>query len=244
MRRIVPLLLTLLTHLACGPPPAPKAAPSGTAAPMVDVSVAPPTPNDPSTSPDATSPTPGDPAPAIEPEGGDIQPKGKGPQSTGGFPFPEAMGWEKQKFQTYPSTAAGVSQGYSFLSVAGHATVYLYDAGLPNIPEDVTSPVVSEQFGRSHAAVVDAGTRGQYKQVTVRGQRLVRVGHQSMHHAHYEIVTHDGHKLGSDLYLFTHRGEFLKIRVSYDERMTKAASVGIEKLLEALVGATARPNRA
>ncbi len=223
MTRLALALALLL--VACGKPPAPAAAPS---APMVAVPLA----GDDAASPDAPAPS--------TPNG--IESKGAAP--TGDFTFPDAAGWQKLEFHRFERPELGVSHGYRFAARGGQATVFVYDDGIEHIPDDVEAEVVSAQFKRAQAEIDYAGQRGMYKEVALQGERRVQVGAQEMLHAHYRLVMPNGVALGSDIYLFTFGGRFLKVRVSYEESTTPITAKGIEVLLEALVEATARPPQA
>lgn len=172
------------------------------------------------------------------------QPGSAPPRAEGDFAFPDAAGWTKLEFHRYDRPELGVSLGYRFTGEAGQATVFVYDDGVSDVPDDVEADVVSAQFAQAQAEVAFAGDRGMYKEASLIGRRLVRVGPRAMHHAHYRLVTPKGLALGSDIYLFTFGGQFVKVRVSYDETAARSASRGIETLLEALVEATARPQQA
>lgn len=228
MTRFAPALALLL--VACGAPPPAPVAPSS--APMVSVPLA----ND-DAPPSATTRSVPDSPNAI-------QPQAPAPRASDDFVFPDAAGWQKLEFHRYDQPELGVSLGYRFANEGGQATVFVYDDGVTHVPDDVEAAVVSDQFAQARAEIDYAAKRGMYKEVSLIGARLVHVGPQAMHHAHYRLVTPKGLALGSDIYLFTFGGRFLKVRVSYDETIARSASRGIEVLLQALVDATARPPQA
>jgi hypothetical protein len=115
--------------------------------------------------------------------------------------------------------------------------VYVYNAGLRSIPDDLGAPVVRDQFERAKGDVHAARRQGLYQSVEELSQGEARLGRSPdaprAHHARFRIARGD-EKLVSDLYLTVHRDHFVKIRCSRPDTEDAQRQAALAELLDAL----------
>jgi hypothetical protein len=151
--------------------------------------------------------------------------------------WPSVRGWSRQDPpHLFDRKALGYSVRYdSPLNV--RADVYVYNAGLRSVPDDLGAPVVRDQFERAKGDVHTARRQGLYQSVDELSQKEVRLGRSPdaprAHHARFRIER-GNEKLLSDLYLTVHQGYFVKIRCSRPDAEDARREAALAELLEAL----------
>lgn len=130
--------------------------------------------------------------------------------------FPEIEGWKKGSITTYPNPALGYSINYdSYSGEGGRVTVYVYDGGKSDISSDINDIVVRSEFENSRNDILKFANQGVYQNFREIRKQVISVGDKGIK-AHYALFyfTVRGQDVASELYLFSHQGNFIKIRAT------------------------------
>jgi hypothetical protein len=142
------------------------------------------------------------------------------------------------KPDVWPDKRLGLS--YKFTAPGVLVDIYVYDAGVPGIPEGADSRPVCEQFEQAKADVMRSG----YKDVVLKGEQLARLGasHDSplAREAVFEAVIQDSPTIS---YLWTTgaAGHFIKVRFSINAQLRYEVEGARRAVLNA-VGDAIRPH--
>ncbi|MBK7047191.1 MAG: hypothetical protein IPH48_11940 [bacterium] len=171
------------------------------------------------------------------------------PESAIGSPSPEGApavadeisapdtlaGLNRTDSKRFDDPAYGVSITYA--GDHGRATLYIYDAGMDAIPEDVDAPVVREAFDSACESVKAGVGYGLFKRADLKSRDELEVTavwrRLRLLHAEFEIETkasggQPSQVQSSHVFLTSHRGEFLKVR------LTCLPGEGATRLVEAI----------
>jgi predicted secreted protein len=141
--------------------------------------------------------------------------------------FPDVEGWTRGERSQYPTPELGYSVTYS--SPKGRVTVYVYNAGLKKIPNDLTGPV-AEQMKNAREDVKAIVEQGAYQSATEGKVQTLAVGGPSgkVKSLHTEFtLKSNGNEFDSETYIFPYNDYFIKIRVTRPKAVGKT-----EKLQE------------
>ncbi len=149
---------------------------------------------------------------------------------------PETLaGLNRTDSKRFDDPAYGVSITYA--GDHGRATLYIYDAGMDAIPEDVDAPVVREAFDSACESVKAGVGYGLFKRADLKSRDELEVTavwrRLRLLHAEFEIETkasggQPSQVQSSHVFLTSHRGEFLKVR------LTCLPGEGATRLVEAI----------
>jgi hypothetical protein len=145
--------------------------------------------------------------------------------------FPEIEGWKKLGVQKYPTPELGYSVGYQS-EEAGAVTIYIYNGGLKNIPSDVTGNIIKDEIKRAKNDIHQAGKAGFYQDVTeIKNETVTLGGTTGKVKALYSLFNiTKGRILISEIYLFGHQNNFIKIRASRPMTTNEVADKALAKL--------------
>ena len=147
------------------------------------------------------------------------------------LPFPKVEGWEKTGARPLPKESGrGYSVAYDCRTPHVAVTVYVYDRGLAEIPDDPASPAVKREF------------EGAYEDVKEEKSGESRLGGRDAApkalHARFRM-TIEKQEVTSELYVLSHRNQFVKIRVTRPADADKAAQPRLDVLFDAIAKALA-----
>ncbi|MGB7202725.1 MAG: hypothetical protein WBD16_10695 [Pyrinomonadaceae bacterium] len=130
--------------------------------------------------------------------------------------FPEIDGWEKGELTKYPSAALGYSIGYE--SETGEiVTVYVYNAGLKTIPDDVNHKTIKDEINRAKAEIRQVEEMGYYENVKELKNDTVTLGGEAGKvktlHALFTFKLR-GNEVASDIFIWGYQNHFVKIRAT------------------------------
>ena len=150
----------------------------------------------------------------------------------GNVKFPDVDGWTRGEKYQYPSPELGYSVTYE--SKAGRVTVYVYNAGLETIPNDLTGPVNDQMLNarREIKVIVDQGrydsaTEGKIETVTIGGPS----GKIKSLHTEFTIKA-NGNEFESETYIFPYNNYFIKYRITRPKAVGKTEE--LQELMKAL----------
>ncbi len=146
--------------------------------------------------------------------------------------FPEVEGWERSERTTYPDANLGYSYGYQSQE-GGTVTVYVYNGGNRSIADDLNDKVVRGEFERAKNDVLMVGKAGVYQDVKVVRSSVETIGTSTKCHFGVLTFTVRGVKVHSEIYLFSYKNNFIKIRAT--RPIDKAESDQFKSLLKELV---------
>ena len=130
--------------------------------------------------------------------------------------FPEIEGWEKSDVQKYPTEALGYSINYESRE-GGRVTVYVYDAGLKTIPNDITSNVLKNEINKAKGEIQAVAKRGLYQNVKEVKDETTTIGGKTGKikalHSLFDLSA-GGRDLTSEIFLFPYQNKFIKIRAT------------------------------
>jgi hypothetical protein len=158
-------------------------------------------------------------------------------ESSIGVTFPDRLGDFALKGRTqFPKAADGATIVYESEGVRG--AIYVYDAGVKEIPNGVGSPVIHKHFRETEMALKRASTEGPVK-ATVRTVKTSTIsafpgcGPQFVWRS--DAIAMEGHEMVSRTYLAGYHGRFVKLRVTQVARdgdaQADAFVQGVRKLL-------------
>ena len=154
------------------------------------------------------------------------------------LPLPKVEGWEKSDARPLPKESGrGYSVAYNCKEPHVAVTVYVYDRGLAEIPDDLASAAVKREFEGAKAAVHAAKKQGAYDEVKEEKSGESRLGGRDAApkalHARFR-TTIEKQELTSDLYVLSHRNQFVKIRVTRPADSEKAAKPRLDLLFDGI----------
>lgn len=134
----------------------------------------------------------------------------------------------------------GVSATYAGPGL--EATVFLYDAGIKNLSEDLQTPAVLDEFRDSLNEVSVWVRAGWARNVLVRDSYVLEnAGRPQFLCAELDIDAKSGVR-DSYLFLASHQGQFVKVRMTgAADKNSKARAVGFVQALGRILWPEARP---
>jgi hypothetical protein len=169
------------------------------------------------------------PAPTVTPEKLKLERVSK---FDGNVKFPDVDGWTRGEKVQYPTSELGYSVSYG--SPSGRVTVYVYNAGLKTIPNDLTGPVADQMTTarKDIKAMVEQGgydssTEGKVETVTVGGP----TGKVRSLHTEFTLKA-KGNEFDSETYIFPYNDYFVKIRITRPKAVGKTED--LQELLKSL----------
>jgi hypothetical protein len=163
------------------------------------------------------------------------------PLKLGGMDFGGASGYDKKEL--------GVSLRYEVEKpIDIWADIYIYDMGVKKIPEGTDSDGVRAAFEDARQSVLTMEKRGRYKDVKVVVEKplALKVGEKNLAFLtatfEYTILpdkdsTDEPRAVVSHLFVSAYRGQFLKVRCTYNTAAKEAGSKIIKDFMNDL-GAT------
>ena len=169
------------------------------------------------------------PAPTPTPEKLKLERVGK---FDGNVKFPDVEGWTRGEKVQYPTPELGYSVSYG--SPSGRVTVYVYNAGLKKIPNDLTGPVADQMTTarKDIKAMVEQGgydssTEGKVETVNIGGS----TGKVKSLHTEFTLKA-KGNEFDSETYVFPYNDYFIKIRITRSKAVGKTE--GLQELMKSL----------
>lgn len=130
--------------------------------------------------------------------------------------YPDVKGWEKGELRTYSNKALGSIINYES-PTGGRISVYVYDAGLGEIPDGVGSRVVKDEIINAAAGIYLYEERGSYKNVKkIRDETITLNGEKGGVKSLYSLFNFSvrGDKVTSEIYVFGYKNHFVKFRAT------------------------------
>lgn len=148
------------------------------------------------------------------------------------FDFPVVDGWIKSAPDPFPS--GGFSIAYNH-EQGVTLTLYQYTRELSVIPDDLSADVVVEEFAISNSGLNEAVDLGIYDSVELTETGVIKLG-ESETNSHWSsyIVKRDDTKSATEVYLWTFKNKFYKLRLSSSVDRSKSMKKAIRDLLTAL----------
>jgi hypothetical protein len=126
--------------------------------------------------------------------------------------------------------------GYQYNGAGLALTIYVYDGGIPDIPDGGDTIASCQQFEQAKSEIQGAG----YANVSLKSQQLVRLlppeAAPVAREAVLELVR-DGHAVISYLWVTGFDGNFIKLRFSLDAALRDEMAEARRAVLDALGGA-------
>lgn len=150
--------------------------------------------------------------------------------------FPEVARWTKSDANIYPQKALGYSITYESDNDV-RATIYVYDGGHAQIPNDLKG-LVKDELAKATKELFAMQELGYYKDVKETKNETVTIGGTSGKvkavHAEYTF-TSQGNKMNSETYIFPYKNHFVKFRISRPAAAAvEAAKSDVASLLQEL----------
>jgi hypothetical protein len=130
--------------------------------------------------------------------------------------FPEIKGWKKSEVLKYPREELGYSINYDSPE-GGRVTVYVYDAGLKTIPNDINSSILKDEIQRAKEEIKAFGEAGLYENVKeIKNDTVTLGGAAGKIKALHSLFNFraGGRDLTSEIFLFSYQNKFIKIRAT------------------------------
>lgn len=147
--------------------------------------------------------------------------------------FPEVDGWEKGDVTTYPIPELGYSVSYQS-EEGGKVTVYVYNGGNKKIADGIEDKIVKKQIEQAAGDIEAFGERGTYQNVKkIKDDTVTLGGANGKVKALYKLYTFEirGDEVESEIYLFGHQNNFIKIRATRLKSVDGAENADMKKLL-------------
>lgn len=147
--------------------------------------------------------------------------------------FPEVDGWEKGDVRTYPVPELGYSIAYQS-EEGGAVTVYVYNGGNKKIADGVDDMLVKKQIEQAGGDIETVGEKGVYQKVKkIKDDTVTLGGANGKVKALYKLYTFEirGDEVESEIYLFGHQNNFIKIRATRLKSVDGAENADVKNLL-------------
>lgn len=147
--------------------------------------------------------------------------------------FPVIEGWEKGDTTVYPTPELGYSIAYQS-EEGGTVTIYVYNGGLKKISNDITDKIVKSQMEQAKNDIKQYGKLGYYEDVKeVKSDTVTLGGSSGKIKALHSLFTFTirGQDVDSEIYLFSHQNNFIKIRATRPQSETAAENEAMTTLL-------------
>ena len=150
--------------------------------------------------------------------------------------FPFVDGWSNPDKRPLPRN--GLSVAYNHKS-GMTATVYQYSGGLASVPDDIQSGAVLDEFANSRAGLKQAVEAGVYDDLVLEDEDIVSLGDSAVktHWASY-LVQREGASIATEIFVWTHKNQFFKLRLSTSPKRTEADKASLGELFTAIGEAT------
>ena len=150
--------------------------------------------------------------------------------------FPEVENWERGELRTYPNEALGFSVPY-ISEEGGIVTIYVYNAGLSSIPNDINDKVVKGEIERAKNEIIQYGKMGVYEGVREIKSDTITLGGangkvRALRSLFYFKIK--GDEVDSEIYLFSYKNNFIKIRATRPKAVNGAENKALVELLAAI----------
>lgn len=123
-----------------------------------------------------------------------------------GLTLPFEIGWlHFRHFTNYEEKELGLGFSASYSAPKIEATVYIYDHGLPQIPDDLNAAVVQQEFEKANADIAARLPEAEAWPDDTTDRQLMRL---------YKVDP-DGYKV-TGVTLTTSNNHFIKVRISWD----------------------------
>lgn len=147
--------------------------------------------------------------------------------------FPDVDGWEKSEIQKYPTEELGFSINYES-ETGGRVTIYVYNGGKKNIPDDVSDKIIATEFGNAKNDIRKIADMGYYQNVKEAKNDTVTLGGTGGKvkalRALYNLSA-GGQDLTSEIYIFGHQNRFIKIRATRPRDKDEKGNQAVTNLL-------------
>lgn len=147
--------------------------------------------------------------------------------------FPEIDGWDKSEIRKYPMAELGYSVAYQS-DEGGTVTIYVYNAGLSKISNDLNDKVIKDEIDRAKNEIIQVGKQGIYKNVKELKNDTVTLGGTSgKTKALRSLFSFSirGEEVDSEIYLFSYENHFIKIRATRPKAEDNAENKVFTKFL-------------
>ena len=126
----------------------------------------------------------------------------------------ELAGFERTDYDEYELSELGVSYGYK--SKDGDvATIYIYNAGITNIPNDVKNPIITQQREREVVGIIKYyQKKGKSVQHTIENATLKIPGNNKNIQVLFDAFIVRTPAIYTELWLWPARGNIFKIRMT------------------------------
>jgi hypothetical protein len=131
--------------------------------------------------------------------------------------FPDIEGWEKSEITRYPNAELGYNINYKSED-AGLVSIYVYNMGLREIPNDLNHRILIEEMAGVKAAVQTYGNMGYYTDIKeLKNETVVLGGKDGKMKALKSVFTYNlqGRPVISEAYILGHKNHFIKVRATY-----------------------------
>jgi len=152
--------------------------------------------------------------------------------------FPDVEGWTKGEIFVFPEPELGYSVSYES-SEGGRVTVYVYNGGIQKIADGHDSDEIRDQLKKAREEIDKVVDLGYYEKADTVKRDVVAIG--SGLQAQREVVelVVSGKKMTSEIYLFGHKNQFVKIRATRALETEGAIHQSVRRLFEAIAEALA-----
>lgn len=150
--------------------------------------------------------------------------------------FPEIEGWEKGNITTYPIAELGYSLAYQS-EEGGAVTIYVYNGGKKKIADGIDDKAVKAEIKQAGSDIEAFGEQGYYDNVKkIKDDTVTLGGTNGKTKALYSLYTFRvrGQDVESEIYLFGHQNNFIKIRATRPKSEDGAENTEFKNLLAEL----------
>jgi hypothetical protein len=149
-----------------------------------------------------------------------------------GLAFPAAIG--ELRFggvEEYEDPGSGVGISYSALGIT--VTVYVYNAGLADIPSGARSPIHQKALDAAADEIREVSRQGIYGDVLWGPQEIAGLaGGEDRHRARHVKLSYtiQDMRWHSHLFIFGYKDQFIKLRFSYGEEFKASGEEHLKAL--------------
>lgn len=154
--------------------------------------------------------------------------------------FPDRLaGLDKVRVTDYEKDYPGLGLSVGYNAPGRTLTIYLYNMGMNSVPDDVTSPVLRQQFEQAANDIARVAEMGEYQNLRrLNEDEIVSIssntGRKALSASFSFFQKNAGKDRLSKLYLMGYKNHFLKIPYTYDKDMQSEGEETFRKFLNEL----------
>jgi hypothetical protein len=146
--------------------------------------------------------------------------------------FPQVNGWHLSEPRQLPPESGGYSVAYNSDEKIA-VTVYVYNRGLAQVPDDLANPVIERELASAKEAIQEVKRKGLYQDAREEESKISVLGGRTEGpktlYARFRIIV-DQQETLSELYVFPFQNHIIKLRVTRPAKENEQGQASLDRL--------------